>query len=591
MKKIKIFYLLGFFSTLLITSCTNLDEEPFSILTKDNYYTDERAVEAAVLRVYDQMQWAAFEGPQWRLQELTADHFVWTQKGRHGQDDGMWVRLHNHTWTDDDSQIREVWQNLYAGIGQANTALRDFNTLDFQAIGISETQQALYTTELKAIRGWFYLLLFDYFRQIPIFTHEHAETEMLPQSSAKEVFEFIESEIKAVVPYLPKEAVVGHITQASAMGMLMRLYFNADVYIQENRFTDCKKICEDIINGVYGTYSINQNDYRDPFRSGLGGYKSPEMLLEFPHLRNTLNFGGFWGDFWHYTARDILGVADSGHNGVHMQPSRDHESSTFTVTDDGTVTLIPGNIYQHASGLGNPYEKFPDGDKRKVPFRMKQGGGDYEGFFLIGQQFKFDRGTAYYSDEPILGTEEYATKPLVFVDMVGRFTERFSPAGEGRWGEGSRVQTGEENSGVRFNKFPYLSEVSGLWHSQSAPEMRLAEVYYTLAEIYYREGNKTKAAELLDYVRKRNYEAEDWSEYSYTANPGKLTDQEFIDEWGREFIGERRRRTDLVRWGRFGDVWWDKAQDTRDNSIFPIPRRQLETNPLLNQTTPGFSRE
>lgn len=125
---------------------------------------------------------------------------------------------------------------------------------------------------------------------------------------------------------------------------------------------------------------------------------------------------------------------------------------------------------------------------------------------------------------------------------------------------------------------------------QSAPEIRLAEIYYMLAEIHYRAGDKTKAAELLDYVRIRNYPADQWNKYSYAQNPALLTDQEFIDEWGREFIGERRRRMDLVRWGRFGDTWWDKSADPNDKeySIFPIPKRQLDANPLLKQTTKGW---
>lgn len=43
------------------------------------------------------------------------------------------------------------------------------------------------------------------------------------------------------------------------------------------------------------------------------------------------------------------------------------------------------------------------------------------------------------------------------------------------------------------------------------------------------------AAKLLDAVRKRNFPASIWAEQSYEANIAKLTDQEFIDEWGREF--------------------------------------------------------
>ena len=120
--------------------------------------------------------------------------------------------------------------------------------------------------------------------------------------------------------------------------------------------------------------------------------------------------------------------------------------------------------------------------------------------------------------------------------------------------------------------------------------MRLAEVYYSLAEIYFREGNVAKAAELMDYVRIRNYEPEDWAAHSYSQGGITLTEQEFIDDWGREFLGECKRRTFLIRWGRFGQAWWNKEAATIDRSIFPMPRRALDANPLLEQKAPGFER-
>mgnify|MGYP000110926752 FL=1 len=205
---------------------------------------------------------------------------------------------------------------------------------------------------------------------------------------------------------------------------------------------------------------------------------------------------------------------------------------------------------------------------------------------------QYDKSKQYgFTDQYVNGSEEYAGVPLVFVDQVGRFSEQAElkkkdgesdEAYKARFitymkevaergyficndadviAKKSQVTTGEENSGIRFNKFPYLPDHDGLFRSQSTPEMRLAEIYYSLAECYYREGNKAKAAELLDYVRIRNYPTEEWSKYSYVANPAKLTDAEFLDEWGREFLGERRRRVDLIRWGKFGEAWWNKEKD------------------------------
>lgn len=572
MKNIKSLCAVSLMATAMaFTSCTDLTEEPFNILTSDNYFTDKASVEATVLRPYEHAQWCGWDGDRWQLQELTGDHFVWTQKGRHGYDDGQWVRLHEHKWNYDMNQINGGWVGPYQGIQQINSLLRDFNILDFQAMGITDEEKNNYIGELRTLRAWFYIFLIDFYRNVPIFTEKDAPDELLAQATPEEVFSYIENELKDVLPQLKKENIVGRFTQAPAAALLARIYFNSQVWLNVDRSADCKTFCEDIIAGKYGEYHINQNDYRDPFRSGIKGYRSPELLFEFPHKRNVYQFGGFHDSFLHYTSGQALGNPDGGNNGIHMTPSRDFD----------------GNVYNFASQLGTPYEKYADCDYRKQPFRITSANGDYEGFFMIGTQYKFDYTKGYgYTDETVKGTEEYKGEPLIYVDQVGRFSEGLSTAKE----KGSRVTTGEENSGVRFNKFPYLQEGDGLYMCQSAPEIRLAEIYYMLAEINYRSGNKTKAAELLDFVRIRNYPADEWSKYSYAQNPALLTDQEFVDEWGREFIGERRRRSDLIRWGRFGNAWWDKDVDPSDKeyTIFPIPKRQMDANPLLKQTTKGW---
>ena len=121
-------------------------------------------------------------------------------------------------------------------------------------------------------------------------------------------------------------------------------------------------------------------------------------------------------------------------------------------------------------------------------------------------------------------------------------------------------------------------------------EIRLPEVIYSLAECRFRAGSVNEAGRLLNSVRKRNYPREDWPDVLY-APEGKvqLTEQELLDEWGREFFAEGRRRIDLIRFGRFSSgTWWDKTPD-KDNhtEIFPIPRTALETNHNLKQN-PGY---
>jgi hypothetical protein len=109
-------------------------------------------------------------------------------------------------------------------------------------------------------------------------------------------------------------------------------------------------------------------------------------------------------------------------------------------------------------------------------------------------------------------------------------------------------------------------------------------MYYSLAECKFRRGDKATAAELLNKVRARYYP--EGSSSLYTAD--EITEQELLDEWGREFLGERLRRTVLCRFGVYTGEWWDKPQEPDDHTmLLPFARTVLDANPNLVQN-PGY---
>ena len=118
-------------------------------------------------------------------------------------------------------------------------------------------------------------------------------------------------------------------------------------------------------------------------------------------------------------------------------------------------------------------------------------------------------------------------------------------------------------------------------------EIRLAEIYYTLAECKFRAGDKSGASILLNTVRQRYYPV--GSASLYNTDGSELTQQELLDEWGREFIFESRRRTDLIRWDLFTKgTWWDKTPDAADHTnIFCLHQDVLGANQNLIQN-PGY---
>jgi hypothetical protein len=119
---------------------------------------------------------------------------------------------------------------------------------------------------------------------------------------------------------------------------------------------------------------------------------------------------------------------------------------------------------------------------------------------------------------------------------------------------------------------------------------RLTEISFNKAEALMRKNGSVTTQEAVDLInasKKRAFAAADWEKIRYTT--ATLTMDEFLAEKGREFVFEGKRRTDIIRFGRFNSgSWWDH-QPTMDpnREIYPIPSTQLANNPNLKQN-PGY---
>ncbi len=223
---------------LFFSACTDLNEKVYSDVTADNYYQDKDAIIAALVRPFEHAHWCGWDGARWYLQELTADNFVWSQKGRHGYDDGQWIRLHEHKWTVRESQINGGWVGPYQGIIQCNTFIADFEKLDYPSFGLTDADKKDHIGQLRTLRAWYYLFLIDFFRHVPIPEDNYT---IVGQSTPQEVFNYIEKELKESLPGLPKVAKVGRLNQAAAAALLARLYLNSEVWTGQNKYAEAKK--------------------------------------------------------------------------------------------------------------------------------------------------------------------------------------------------------------------------------------------------------------------------------------------------------------------------------------------------------------
>ena len=106
---------------------------------------------------------------------------------------------------------------------------------------------------------------------------------------------------------------------------------------------------------------------------------------------------------------------------------------------------------------------------------------------------------------------------------------------------------------------------------------RYADVLYTKLEALHRLGQAASflSDPDLQKIRIRAGLA------PYTA--GTLTNEELLDELGREFAWEGHRRQDMIRFGVWGDAGWNKPATGPEKKLFPIPQSALNTNPNLTQ--------
>jgi hypothetical protein len=523
---------------VVIHSCTKLEENVYSQFVTSNFYNNKNEVLAAVLRPYTHANAWITPGQNgwWRLSELSADQLAWPVKGRHGQDGGQWIRDHNHTWLNDGEEIWGPWRLMWWGLGLCSEPIDNLQKRDVAAMKITQTEKDAYIAELKLLRAFHYLRLMDLYGNIPIV--QAIGEESPPTRPRAEVFAFIEKEIKDNIDKLPvlSASMKGRVTQAAGYGMLVELYLNAQKWSGAPRWDDCIAACDKLISGAAGgqngvmALDANITDTYIPTNDRV----SKEIVFSIAY--DFVNGNGWkpqWNsDFYHFNQRYIY---DGTHNG-----------------NDGVV-MIPG-----------VYSTFKNNDLRKTEW------------ILAGPQF-------YLTDptKPVVGTEEYRDKPLVFVDSIQRVSEGKTV---------SNMTQGEENSGLRFNKYKPGRQADPNYMSTDWNVYRLSWIYFAKAEALMRKNNGTATAEavqLINTVKRRAFSTTDWVTEQYTT--ATLTLDELLAERGREFIFEGFRRQDLIRFGKFTTAaWWDHQPSNDVNKeLFPIPNRQRILNPNLKQN-PGY---
>lgn len=572
-------YILAVIGSCIAFSCTDLSENLYDQVDSNNYYNTEMDVIRAVFRPFEHAYWSV--QPRHVLQELTADQVATWKKDDWWEDGGKWSRLHYHNWTIEEEYFKTEWEACFQGIMQCNYIMDDLTTLDCESLGMTQEKFDALASQCRTLRAWFYLRLLDEFRNVPLAVSsdvtKNTDTNVSPQT----LFDFIETELLECIDLLPVKTGAdgngldqGQWTKAAAAALLVRLYLNAEVYVGTPRYDDCAYYAKAIINREYGSYDIEAT-WDKVF--DWDNENSKEILFGFPSSKGFIHYVYAGDTFWwtvparqvSYYFDDVKAMSVNGdHNCKYrLAPSLAPDGKPYTTT------------------LGRPVAKmkeYPEDYRLKMYRNL--GNSTREGMMLYGYLEYTENGVTKKVSSPEGGYDLYLR------DAVAQFKD--TPPEEAPSSLVSDMLHGDHNSGWGYVKYPFYTDEDEGQLEADWVEIRLPEIYYSLAECELRSGNVSEAGKLLNYVRKRNYPTEVVDQYLYQPEgPVVLDEQELLDEWGREFLAEGRRRTDLIRFGVFGGGdWWDKEADADAHTeIFPLHRDVLNANPKLQQNE-GYPR-
>lgn len=613
-----------------VASCTDdLNTSPIDddVQTSESVYTSPENYRQVLAKLYAGFATTGQQGPAgnpdiqgidegfssyirqlWIAQEITTDEAVvgWN-------DDGL-PEFNYHDWNSSNDFVMALYSRIYYQITLANEFIRNAKDND-------DTSVQQYMAEARFLRALSYWHALDlYGGGVPFVTEEDPVGNYQPEPiNAQELFNYIEDELLAIESEMPApgENEYGRADRGAVWTLLAKLYLNAEVYIDENRYDNALTYANNVID--QGGYTL-ESDYQNLFLAD--NHEADGLIFAIPFDGvNTQTWGGTTF-IAHAAVGGSMNAAEFGLDGGwagHRTTPQFADKFELIGTAGEQVDnpagdpeiYVPGS-YQSASGYGN------DWDPGTAPALVDDNNdGIYTGYIYIndaGSGFKFTPEQNWdedWGDNEGDGTLDPGGENL-YAQQPGRhnisvnlndstYTVELANNRNTLFTEGQEKEIpvlAEFKNGYALSKWKNITKDGQTGSDLSFvdidfPMFRLADVYLIYAEATLRGtgGDMNKAVTLINDLRERAYGSNEAN-----IDAGDLDLDFILDERGRELYWEAHRRTDLRRFEMYtGDnyvwAWKGKNPDGIGTNpiyeIFPIPASDINSNLNLEQN-PGY---
>ncbi|MDX6188289.1 RagB/SusD family nutrient uptake outer membrane protein [Flavobacterium sp. FlaQc-52] len=239
------------FSAVTI-SCSDdfVDPTPPYSIDSENYFNSKADYDQALIGAYDLLQ-ATYVNVL--LGEIASDN---TLCGGESPTDVIgFQQIDDMIHTPTNSNLKDVWDWMFAGVQRANYILEFQNKIDFEG----KTQLI---AETRFLRAYYQFELVKWFGGIPMkgdARFKIGDETKIPRSSVAEVYAAIEGDlIFAAANLSPIPSQKGRVTKGAAQALLGK------VYLYQNKFVPAANILQTVI--TTGGYSLLPN-YNEIFEA------------------------------------------------------------------------------------------------------------------------------------------------------------------------------------------------------------------------------------------------------------------------------------------------------------------------------------
>ncbi len=508
------------FILLLFTGCSDfLDEENYTNITGDSFYSTEKGIESLVNACYTPLRF--YYGKEFSL--------VYTELGTDIITAGNGMIDNPYTYYRSDmvrvmdkerDKNSDYWRYFYLGLNNANSAVARVPESDLPL----ETRK-IREGEVLFLRAFYLWHIVNIWGGVHFTTEESTETTSQLNMTAESVFfDQIIEDLRKAIPLLPETTSdYGRVTKPAAQAFLARTYLNVYDYSNALAYAD----------SVITQYNYKlQDDFSDLW--DVTKEKNKEII-----------WSVVWSENDEYSATILEGQQDND-NEEWLERAPGSQLHLFyvmiyhTMTINGQVPVARDLINGRSFNRFIPTQFLLDLYNEKIDSRYNA---TFQTTWLANTEITLANGdtmhigdTAIFVTKDVVSEEVRAQKPYLIFDRNDLFEEDGNPAG-----------TRQTNFTLKKFLDPTRDPLDANDQSSGFDVyvFRLAEMYFIAAEAQMYLGNNQGAADLINVIRRRA--AIDGTESQMEISANDISLDFILDEKAREFAGEYIRWFDLKR--------------------------------------------